>query len=350
MEREMQAAKRQRVDDGPSTCKTSMTPSRVVSEAMDQSVTELLKSKSWAKAEERVRAFPEEASPLPSQCSAAPTKPSPLALACRLGAPLSCVKAILEACPQCLRRATDARGTPLHEAIVCENVGPDVIKFLIEADEALCETDPPTVTRAALLQDVDGFTPLHLLIRRRFQSNILTDHGLIQMLEKLVKSCPKVVVVPDRGEYEEPPIVYALKANLYAPMLGSEDETTARVERRIYEMVACMLEHYPEAACCVFAGYRGYVQLVAVAFGGWCTYVTCLFEWQDVTPSSLTFSITYLTPHPAGSTRLSIRRCSTDGLLTQLSSCYVQNRGVSQPPRLVCWLTHRKKCPFTLVP
>lgn len=249
MDREMQAAKRQRTGEGSSSCSGTNSSQKVAEAAV--TVASLVKRKLWAEAAERVKAFPEEASP--------PTDPSPLALACRLGAPLSCVKPILQACPQRLRRVVDSRGTPLHEAIVCENVGPNVIKVLLEADEALCATEPPTATRATLLQDVDGFTPLHVLIRRRFQSNILTDDGLIQMLELLVKSCAQAVVVPDRGEYEEPPIVYALKANLYAPLLGSEDETTARVERRIYEMVACMLEHYAEAACCVFAGYRGYV-------------------------------------------------------------------------------------------
>ena len=227
------------------TASDGNTSSASESSCQDETVTSLIKERLWDQATQRVQFHPEEARP--------PTDPSPLALACRLGAPVDCVKAVLNACPEQLRRVVDSRGTPLHEAIVCENVGCDVIRALLEADEALgTET-----TRATLLQDVDGFTPLHVLIRRRFQSHILTDDGLIQMLEMLVKSCPRAVVVPDRGEYEEPPIVYALKANLYAPLLGSEDETTARVERRIYEMVACMLEHHPEAACCVLAGYRG---------------------------------------------------------------------------------------------
>lgn len=222
-----------------------------------ETVGSLIFRRSWSEATERVQRFPDEAKPA--------TDPSPLALACRLGAPADCVKAVLEACPDRLRHIVDSRGTPLHEAIVCENVGVDVIRALLEADEAL-GTD---TTRAALLQDVDGFTPLHVLIRRRFQSHILTDDGLIQILEMLVKSCAQAVVVPDRGEYEEPPIVYALKANLYAPLLGSEDATTARVERRIYEMVACMLQHYPEAAGCVFAGYRGqYTALHSAVFHG----------------------------------------------------------------------------------
>ncbi|CAB9531584.1 expressed unknown protein [Seminavis robusta] len=235
------AAKRQRTgdDDGGDT------------------VGRLVFQRRWEGAIERVKKFPEEANPT--------TDPTPLALACRLGAPAKCVKAILNACPDKLRHFVDSRGTPLHEAIVCEHVGADVIGTLLEADEAL----GTKTVRAALLQDIDGFTPLHILIRRRFQSHILTDDGLIQILEMLVKSCAKAVVVPDRGEYEEPPIVYALKANLYAPLLGSEDATTARVERRIYEMVACMLQHYPDAACCVFAGYRGqYTAIHSAVFHG----------------------------------------------------------------------------------
>lgn len=223
-----------------------------------ETVGRLIFQRQWDEAIRRVKLHPEEAKPA--------RDPSPLALACRLGAPVSCVRAVLETCPDRLRHVVDSRGTPLHEAIVCENVGADVISSLLEADEAMgTET-----TRAALSQDVDGFTPLHVLIRRRFQSHILTpDDGLIQILEMLVKSCAQAVVVPDRGEYEEPPIVYALKANLYAPLLGSEDATTARVERRIFEMVACMLQHYPEAASCVFAGYRGqYTAIHSAVFHG----------------------------------------------------------------------------------
>lgn len=221
-------------------------------------VWDLVSQCRWDEALERVKQHPDEAS--------TPKSPSPLALACRLGAPARCVKGILEACPERLRHVVDSRGTPLHEAIVCEGCEKEVIEILLRADEAL----GTSTTRATLLQDVDGFTPLHILIRRRFQSHILsTDHGLIEILEMLVKSCAQAVIVPDRGEYEEPPIVYALKANLYAPSLGSEDTTTGPVERRIYEMVACMLEHYPEAASCVFAGYRGqYTAIHSAVFHG----------------------------------------------------------------------------------
>ena len=187
--------------------------------------------------------------------------PSPLAVACRSGAPYECVHTILKAAPEHLRRVLDSRGTPLHEAIVCEKTGSKVVELLLQTDEQLGKE----TTRATLLQDVDGFTPLHLLIRRRFQTHILASSGedtsLMQILEMLVRSCPDAVVIPDRGEYEEPPIVYAIKATIYAPSLGSEVSTIARVEGQIYEMVDCMLRYNPSAASRVFTGYRGQVSL-----------------------------------------------------------------------------------------
>jgi hypothetical protein len=121
---------------------------------------------------------------------------------------------------------------------------------------------------------VDGFTPLHLLIRRRFSSHILyqqdpTRSEMMQILEMLVRSTPQAVVIPDRGEYEEPPIVYAIKASIYAPSLGSEDATLARVEGQILDMVTCMLRHCPEAASRIFTGYRGsYTALHSAVFHG----------------------------------------------------------------------------------
>uniref|UniRef100_A0A6U3C4K4 Uncharacterized protein n=1 Tax=Entomoneis paludosa TaxID=265537 RepID=A0A6U3C4K4_9STRA len=233
---------------------------------------DLLQTGQWSEALSHVQQHPEEAE--------AKQNPSPLALACRLGAPLECVSAILEACPAQLRCVIDARGTPIHEAIVSDSVGACVIETLLRADEAMSQ-EPCTAsnksnsnipsTRATLLQDVDGFTPLHLLIRRRFQAHILHDESanLMQILEMLVRSCPEAVLIPDRGEYEEPPIVYALKANIYAPALVSDDDTIARVERQIYEMVACMLKYCPEAASQVFTGYRGqYTALHSAVFHG----------------------------------------------------------------------------------
>jgi hypothetical protein len=224
---------------------------------------ELLHRQDWDAVIDHVTRNPRDAATLPD--------PSPLALACRYGAPYACVHMILKAAPERIRHVLDSRGTPLHEAAVCEKAGIDVIGALLQADEALGTGS----TRATLLQDVDGYTPLHLLIRRRFQSHILgsNDDGcLMEILELLVSSCPEAVVIPDRGEYEEPPIVYAIKATNYAPMLGSEEDTLTRVERQIFEMVRTMLKHAPFAAAQVFTGFRGqYTALHSAVFHGRCT-------------------------------------------------------------------------------
>ena len=245
----------------------------------DIDLRELLRRKMWDKAEECVRSCPELAG--------SSNDPSPLALACRLGAPYSCVRKLLKACPGRLRRVLDSRGTPLHEAIVCDDVGPRVIELLLKTDEDL----DPSTPRATVLQDVDGYTPLHVLIRRRFQSHVLGyDEGvhLMEILEMLVKSCPEAVVVPDCGEYEEPPIVMALKANVYAPLLQSEDATAARIELNIHDMVNCMLHHYPSAASCVFNGYRGqYTALHSAVFHGRCPEtIELILKAEERSPSS----------------------------------------------------------------
>lgn len=246
---------------------------------VEHDLSALINLEHWAEAVERVRNHPEEA--------ALSKEPSPLALTCRLGAPCSCVKAVLQACPGRLRHLLDSRGTPLHEAVVCDDVGPEVIELLLKADEELGSDTP----RATIMQDVDGYTPLHLLIRRRFQSHILvSDEGshLMELLEMLVKSCAETVVVPDCGEYEEPPIVMALKANVYAPLLQSEDATAFRIERNIHEMVNCMLKHYPSAASCVFNGYRGkYTALHSAVFHGRCPdTIELLLQAENRCPAS----------------------------------------------------------------
>lgn len=224
---------------------------------------ELLLIRRWGDAMERLKTHPEEAS--------AAGDPSALALSCRHGAPFECVKEILKLCPLKVRHLVGSRGTPLHEAVVCEEVGPDVIELLLSADIQLGTSTP----RATLMQDVDGYTPLHLLIRRRFQSHIIrtSEQGsyLMEILEMLVKSTPEATIVPDRGEYEEPPIVMALKANVYAPLLRPEDVSAAQIEQKINLMVKCMLQFYPAAASCGFNGYRGkYTALHSAVFHGRC--------------------------------------------------------------------------------
>ena len=159
----------------------------------NETLVQLLEVQDWDGALDRVRTHPEEA--------AAPQDPSPLALACRYGAPLACVEALLHAAPQKVRHSLDARGTPIHEAIVCETVGAETIAALLQVDEQLGTSS--TTPRAALMQDVDGYTTLHLLIRRRFQSHILyeqdpTRSAMMQILEMLVQSCPEAVVIPGK--------------------------------------------------------------------------------------------------------------------------------------------------------
>jgi hypothetical protein len=259
--------KRPRYDDGGSTSSSSTTLIQLLTEGL------------WDEAVKHMSCYPLDPSCFPD--------PSPLALACRSGATVECVRMILEAAPDRLRHLLDSRGTPLHEAVVCENIGLDVIDLLLKTDERLGNES----TRATLLQDVDGFTPLHLLIRRRFQSHIQKfneDKSLMKILEMLVSSCPEAVVIPDRGEYEEPPIVYAIKANIYAPSLGSEDDTLSRVERQIYEMVRTMLKHAPNAASQVFSGFRGqYTALHSAVFHGrYTSTIELLLDTERNFPSS----------------------------------------------------------------
>lgn len=256
----------------------SSSPSSIM-DPTEMNLGDLLSRRRWEDVLQRVKSHPEEVTDN--------SDPSALALACRFGAPLECVKEILNICPSKLRHLLGSRGTPLHEAIVCDDVGPEIIELLLTADVKLGST----TLRATMLQDVDGYTPLHLLIRRRFQSHVMGSSAessyLMEILEMLVESSPEAIVVPDRGEYEEPPIVMALKANVYAPLLRPEDVTTARIERQINEMVNCMLQYYPSAASCVFNGYRGkYTALHSAVFHGRCAEtIELLIQAEKRSPS-----------------------------------------------------------------
>jgi len=232
---------------------------------LDETLTllQLCANQEWQAAMERSVSHPEEA--LEQQRNGT----TPLALACREGAPAECVKTLLEASPEPVRNLIQSRGTPLHEAIVCErnvvSVQSNIVELLLQADEKLPGTS------ACLLQDVDGHTPLHSLIRRRFQLHLESeDGGWFHMLQLLVKRAPEAVGIPDRSEYEEPPLVMALKANTYVGHEGN-GIMFQRIERRIRETVACMLEHYPQAARNTLTGARGhYTPLHSAVFHGRC--------------------------------------------------------------------------------
>jgi len=194
-----------------------------------ESVSSLLQSGSWDQATLRAQSHPHECEPLftPSNTRRAATPA--LALACRVAAPLPCIEEIIKACPKAVRAGGGlARGTPLHEAISNSRVNLNVIKFLIRIDENLSTSDTACDNnstlcqsrkneRAALAQDVDGQTPLHLLVRRYFcfhPQDIKEE--MIQTLQELISSCPEACAIPDRRDFEETPLVLALKANMYA--------------------------------------------------------------------------------------------------------------------------------------
>lgn len=224
-----------------------------------ESLDILCKMNEWNEVTKRVKDHPEQAEIANAQ------RTTPLALACRLGAPIDCVKVLLDACPEKIRVSLPSRGTPLHEAIVCESTTCEVIRLLLDYDEKL---DGP---RAILAQDVDGHTPLHLLIRRRSPSHVLTESSSTwnAILEMLVKSCPEAVGIPDWGEYEESPLVMALKANQY---VASSDDLYPRIEMRIHEIVETMLKYNPEASSKVLKGTRGqYTALHSAVFHGRCS-------------------------------------------------------------------------------
>jgi len=269
------ASKRPRVEVNQS--ETNQVPVDVT----NLHLRELLTNQRWEIAMERLKSHPEEAKD--------EKDPSALALSCRHGAPIECVETILRLCPAHVRRLVGSRGTPLHEAVVCEEIGPEVIDLLLTVDSQL---ESSSTRRATMMQDVDGHTPLHLLIRRRFQAHMTSETGegsyLMEILEMLVKSSPEATVVPDCGEYEEPPIVMALKANVYAPSLRPEEGGSgARVEQKIYDMVSCMLQYYPSAASCVFTGHRGkYTALHSAVFHGRCAEtIELLLEAEQGSPS-----------------------------------------------------------------
>ena len=252
------------MDDNPPTVSRSPSPETPVAKRSRPTaftLDELCQQKEWNAAAERARTFPGEAANVEIN------KASPLALACRNGAPVEAIKAILDASPLQIRNLLSSRGTPLHEAILCESIGTEGIQTLIKKDESL------PGQRATLMQDVDGHTPLHLLIRRRSQSHILTgdDTHWDTLLHLLVMSCPAAVGIPDRGEYEEPPLVMALKANIYAGA-DYESDDFVRIEKRIHDMVQTMVRYYPEGASQVLTGSRGkYTAIHSAVFHGRCS-------------------------------------------------------------------------------
>ncbi len=310
-------------------------------------------SKSWRAAEKRAKTHPHEAT---YGCTSSARRPlhldvdnnndnnrvtqsnsrimasSPLAIACRYGAPPNTVRAILNADRNMVRRCIPNRGTPLHEAImnypsVTDNSNHeedgaatsnsriaadlqyvDTIRMLIGADEQL-ESEQSLYNirsdakvnrgkRAVLMQDVDGNVPLHLLIRQAFynyltscnyssaspsasssDSETKTQHPLLAIIHDLIHSCPSASAKPDCTEFEETPLVLVLKSSIYTTdqhhlhhdedLDNNNQNISAELERRIFEICKKMLHLHPYAASFV-ASKSGYTAVHSAVFHGRC--------------------------------------------------------------------------------
>ena len=143
---------------------------------------------------------------------------SPLALACRYGAPPETVKAILDANKIMVRRCIPNRGTPLHEAIMTcgysanmqhEIQYVEVIRILLQADEEL-EDEQLNKKRAALMQDVDGNVPLHLLVRQAFYSYLGNISKSISDNTKDISAQSQPFENNDEKQNHEHPLLFSI--------------------------------------------------------------------------------------------------------------------------------------------
>ena len=236
-------------------------------------------SQSWKQAMARAKSHPEEASlDFKSNCakSTRTSNSSPLAMACRYGAPPDCIQAILQAKPEMVQHSIPNRGTPLHEFIMTfpkENMIPKLLKDFVQVVDVLVQADQQLDTyskRATLTQDVDGNVPLHLLIRQAFYNYVTTEndqhcrshdscqHSIVQILQNVIKASPEACAMPDFTEFEETPLVLVLKASIYSndrnhhPVMQQDGNSQwnykSHLESKIFEIVKCMLEQNPYSA------------------------------------------------------------------------------------------------------
>jgi len=283
------------------------------------SLTGLCLSKSWVAAKYRAQTHAAEAEfvftssarklvPLHGSNHEYINASSPLAIACRYGAPPDTIEAILNASKAMVRRCIPNRGTPLHEAItMCDFSSSNlkhemeyvkVIQLLLKADEELETSDTHLVKRATLIQDVDGNVPLHLLVRQAFKNylggkdSVVGKHPLLTIIRSLIESSPEAIAIPDCTEYEETPLIFVLKSSVYTNELRQERQDTnttqfsgsnhnADLERRIFALCKLMLSYYPEAAS--FVNERnGYTAVHSAVFHGRCCDTIRLLLTADV--------------------------------------------------------------------
>ncbi|GFH61667.1 hypothetical protein CTEN210_18143 [Chaetoceros tenuissimus] len=236
-------------------------------------------SQSWKQAMARAQSHPEEASlDFKSNCakSTRMSNSSPLAMACRYGAPPDCIHAILQAKPEMVQHSIPNRGTPLHEFIMTfpkENMVPKLLKDFVQVVDDLVRADQQLEIyskRATLTQDVDGNVPLHLLIRQAFYNYVTADnyqncrshdscqHSIVQILQNVIQASPQACAMPDFTEFEETPLVLVLKASIYSndrnrhPVMQQDGNSqwnyNSHLELKIFEIVKSMLEQNPYSA------------------------------------------------------------------------------------------------------
>jgi len=357
----------------------------VTTSSSSSSLTVLCQKKDWYNASIRLQTHPHEAmiSLNPTNSKANETSFSfsltgpltayfstststPLALAIRYFAPYDLIRSLIQTAPFMIRVNSSSFCTPLHEACVMVDHDTSIIQLLLEADEALGEVDNEKSdaaicanrekeeemmtmikkTRATLIQDVDGGVPLHLLIRRAFSSSsgrpppppplhisppYEQEHhhddkedALLKIIQKVIISCPKAVGIADKNQYEETPLIAALKSSLFYVPPSDEDDSNnnetdeeemysfysslqiqhyyylssslssslsfhplkrisrnknkskkkkrnphSQLESKIYKIVKCMVQHYPQAASSISQN-GNYTPLHSAVFHGRC--------------------------------------------------------------------------------
>ena len=234
---------------------------------MSHIVNLLARQKKWRELEGFLETTTTISSPGPSACNG---KEQTLCLgnsncntneamsyACRYDAPLSTVKSICNACNRNRGNSKNgsdltgnansrSSGTVLHEAVARAKL--DVLEYLVD----ICSADHLVV------QDVDGQVPLHVLVRRIFNSPESQHPKLLELMEKIIKKNPRCTIIADRNLYEENPLVLALKTNLYCDL--------SNCENLCLQMTSLILRHYAKSASSVSPS--GYTPLHSATYHG----------------------------------------------------------------------------------
>ena len=214
-----------------------------------------------------------------------------------------------------------------------------IVRMLIKADELVhneIESDAKKygknkkprklIKRATLAQDVDGNVPLHLLIRQAFynylggmaadtsspsnkqtptdQESRDVEHPVLTVAKELIQSSPEAVSIPDCTEFEETPLILALKSSVYANEQHQQqqryiqnnsnedgiDYYNATLERKIFDICKIMLQSSPHAASRVML-QNGYTAVHSAVFHGRCSDIIRLLLNADEVNRKWNFNI-----------------------------------------------------------